>query len=165
MSPRGIKWGTVVNDGGDVGGTAVVDELDLFAGTFTHGLDPKGRVVLPAPFRSGFGAHAMVLPGADHIAVYPVPVFKDFIDNIGDLGDGSFGTVAMRERLTQVAQNVAIDSQGRVVIPSAFRAHFEIDGNVRVVGCYDHVGIYPDAPDTFDDIQSFMAGVGRTRAK
>ena len=42
----------------------------LFVGTHEHSLDEKGRVVLPAKFRSRFSVEAFISPAANCIAIY-----------------------------------------------------------------------------------------------
>ena len=54
----------------------------LFVGTHEHSLDEKGRVVLPAKFRSRFTAEAFISPAANCIAIYTPEAFSEMVSRL-----------------------------------------------------------------------------------
>ena len=61
--------GSTASSGGDGG------PFLGFVGSFTHGIDAKGRMIVPAPFREPLGEKFAVCPTPDFkaIAIYPLP--------------------------------------------------------------------------------------------
>ena len=54
----------------------------LFVGTHEHSLDEKGRVVLPAKFRSRFSAEAFISPAANCIAIYTPEAYAEMVTRL-----------------------------------------------------------------------------------
>ena len=50
-----------------------------FIGSFSHGLDAKGRLVIPQPFREKLGEEFYIAPSFDFkaIAVYPNEIWEE----------------------------------------------------------------------------------------
>lgn len=141
------------------------DEVGFFSGTYQHGLDPKGRLVLPADFRRQFGSRAIVTPRSGYLGCYTPAGFEHFIASISEGTPGPSATVAMRERIAEVSPGVALDPQGRMVLPAALRNHYSIGDTARVVGRFDHVGIFADVEEDFSAVIDFIADLGNTPAQ
>jgi MraZ protein len=144
-------------------------ELGFFAGSHLHGRDGKGRIVLPADFRTAFDRAAVVSPGIGYVAVRPVALFQAFVKNLKNLADGEAADIATRELLVETSQHISVDGQGRMVIPAWMSDHYRLGDNVRIAGRYDHIGIYPASEtDTIDGAvaaaEEFLHALGRTRA-
>src|SRR3989304_5832016 len=61
----------------------------VFRGQFSHTVDPKGRLSIPADFREvladGFGDKLMVAPNGNALDVYPERTWKELEDKVSDL--------------------------------------------------------------------------------
>ena len=61
----------------------------MFRGQFSHTVDPKGRLSIPADFREvladGFGDKLMVAPNGNALDVYPERTWKALEDKVSEL--------------------------------------------------------------------------------
>ena len=114
-----------------------------FTGNYTHGLDAKGRLIIPASFREALGAKFAVCLSPDFraIALYPL---KAWVDRRNEYIELCKKNATMRRVLDQFTKYSYVDSemdaQGRLLLPSVLRSRFlneirEVDVN----GAYDHI--------------------------
>ena len=116
------------------------EEVELFLSTFVNKVDRKGRVSVPATFRSCLASQRH--PNL----VILFPSFKfDALD-----GTGSDRMVEMQERLETLdrfsdeyddlalmfadAHQLAMDGEGRIVLPESLKQHAQIDEEATFVG-------------------------------
>ena len=58
----------------------------MFMGTYEHGLDAKGRVIVPAKLREDLGESFVVTLGLDGcLFAYPMSEWEKFIDKLKEL--------------------------------------------------------------------------------
>ena len=61
----------------------------MFRGQFSHTVDPKGRLSIPADFREvlaeDFGDKLMIAPNDNAIEVYPERTWKELEDKVSEL--------------------------------------------------------------------------------
>ncbi len=122
-------------------------------GEFTHSIDNKNRVTLPASIRDKLaGEDNLILSaGFDNcLSIYPEPVWQKFLENAGSDGPSS-RTRQLRRFFSARASQVSPDSQGRIVIPQRLKEWAEIKDEVTVVGNYDTVELW--SPGKWDDYQ------------
>jgi MraZ protein len=120
--------------------------MDRFVSTFTNRIDAKGRVSIPAPFRAilerdGAGATG----GVGGIYCYP-SLDADALDCGGErlarridgllagLPDYSDERDELSVALYGDVHILAIDGDGRVVLPENLRAHAHVTSQVTFVG-------------------------------
>ena len=134
--------------------------LDLgFTGKYTHGLDAKGRLIIPAPFREALGKEFAVCPSPDFkkIAVYPI---RSWLERRNEYVALCRKDAKIRRILDMFTKYSYVDSemdvQGRLLLPSALRQKMLGDSReVDVNGAYDHI-IVQDARISESEDQSFM---------
>jgi len=106
----------------------------LFVGTHERQLDEKGRVALPAPFRSHLGEHCYLVFGEDQcINVVPADTFETMAEQL--MAQVERGEVS-RQRQRAVSGSatlVAVDKQGRVNLDERLRDYAGIGTEQRVV--------------------------------
>lgn len=138
--------------------------MERFVSTFTNKIDAKGRVSIPAPFRSvlerdGYGGQLEAKSGAG-IYCYPsldapaldaggerlaqkidrlLSGLPDYSDERDELSVALYGDV----------QVLAIDGDGRVVLPEQLRTHAGIGGQVTFVGLGDKFQMW--SPERFTE--------------
>jgi MraZ protein len=119
--------------------------MDRFVSTFTNKIDAKGRVSVPAPFRAILERDGYKLAGAGGIYCYPsldapaldaggerlaqkidalLAGLPDYSDERDELSVALYGEV----------QLLAIDGDGRIVLPEGLRAHAGLVAQVAFVG-------------------------------
>lgn len=98
-----------------------------FSGTALHTIDPKGRIFIPANYRERLGENFTICLNNDmrSIAFYPKEQWEikcrehDLIPEADRRGRNYVRVV-----LEHAYEDVNLDSQGRVLIPSELRAEF-----------------------------------------
>ena len=124
----------------DQQGSAGIDGLmaglpPLLLGTYTPKIDAKGRVALPAKFRSQLGQGLVMARGQER-CVYLLP-FDEFRRIASQIQRTSVGNKAAREYL-RVFLSGAVDQepdkQGRVVVPQMLRDSANLGSDIVVIG-------------------------------
>jgi MraZ protein len=116
--------------------------MDRFVSTFINKIDAKGRVSVPAPFRAildrdGYaGGGIYCYPSLDAPALDAGG--QKLADNIDRLLDGLPDYSDERDELSVAlygdVHTLAIDPDGRIVLPEALRAHAGLSTHVAFVG-------------------------------
>jgi MraZ protein len=116
--------------------------MDRFVSTFINKIDAKGRVSVPAPFRAilerdGYaGGGIYCYPSLDAPALDAGG--QRLADNIDRLLDGLPDYSDERDELSVAlygdVHTLAIDQDGRIVLPEALRAHAGLSSHVAFVG-------------------------------
>lgn len=116
-------------------GGMMADLPPLLLGTYTPKIDAKGRMALPAKFRSqlGFG---MVMARGQERCVYLLPQ-SEFRRIAVQIQRTSMGNKAARDYL-RVFLSGAVDQepdkQGRVLVPQMLRDYANLDSDIVVIG-------------------------------
>ncbi|MGQ7793554.1 division/cell wall cluster transcriptional repressor MraZ [Faunimonas sp. B44] len=147
--------------------------MDGFVATFTNRLDQKGRVSVPAPFRS-----VLAREGQDGLYCYPA-LDQPAVDGGGQRLQeaiasrlSAFETFSEEHEILSTAfygesRVLKIDQDGRIVLPEEFRAHAGIADAVAFVGQGYKFQIW--APERFEarqkearaHLRSVTRGLGR----
>jgi MraZ protein len=128
----------------------------FFAGSFDHTVDEKGRVNIPASFRSQ-------LPAADDFSfyvtlgregclyVFPPDVFEQMSIEM-EKDTGSFlnpnSNKVVYTHIMALTQSCHCDAQGRLVIPKTHLEKAHIAGKVKIVGLKDKMQLW--SPELFE---------------
>lgn len=113
----------------------------MFLSTVTNAIDAKGRVSVPASFRT-----KTAKSGLDAVYVWPsldgacleggddatLAYYQDMFDGAG--GEYDEGLEALERMIFGQAQLLSYDSTGRIVLPKAFRAAANLDKKAVFVG-------------------------------
>ncbi|MGE3067073.1 MAG: division/cell wall cluster transcriptional repressor MraZ [Hyphomicrobiaceae bacterium] len=119
--------------------------MDRFVATFTNKLDSKGRVSVPASFRAVLERDGYIQAGSGGIYCYPsldAPALdaggESLARKIDGLLDGLPDYSDERDELSVALYGdvhvLAIDQDGRIVLPEGLRAHAQIATHVTFVG-------------------------------
>ena len=129
--------------------------MAAFRGSFTHTIDHKGRVSIPARYRRQLSGDAdetfVVLRGLDTcVALYPSDEFRRLDER---MRARSFSDEANRryQRMMLVdSRDETLDAQGRVTLPPRLIAHAQLTKDVLVVGVLDHLELWnPERFETY----------------
>ncbi len=140
---RGVTTGVGASDAAD--SLSPSDPLfDLgFTGNYTHGLDAKGRLIIPVVFRDALGPKFAVCPSPDFkkIAVYPLKAWVERRNEYLSLCRKDAEMRRILDRFTKYSYvDSEMDSQGRLLLPSALRTKLLGDTkDVDINGSYDHI--------------------------
>ncbi len=118
----------------------------MFLGRYTHAIDDKGRVAIPARFREAFRGQAVLTRGIDRcLVLYPMDTWQPLAEKVSALSISDPDARAFRRMVFAEATVVEFDRQGRILIPPELRAYAGLDREAIVVGVHTYVEIW--SPD------------------
>lgn len=121
----------------------------VFLGRYSHNLDAKGRIALPARFRDKLAEGVVVTRGFDPcLLVYPLDAWMPLAERVAALSISDPDVRKLRRMLFADAVDVQLDGQGRVLIPSELRAYASIEREAVVVGVHTFIEIW--TPETWE---------------
>lgn len=118
----------------------------MFLGEYTHTIDDKGRLTIPAKFRGELASGLVVTRGFDlNLMIFPLDGWQEMAEQIltRPLGEESVRT--FRRRLFSGAVDLVPDRQGRIVLPTYLREFAGINGEVVVAGMYNYIEVWSSA--------------------
>lgn len=116
-----------------------------FVGTHEHGLDDKGRMVLPAKIRAQLGESGMVGMADGCLGLWTIDGFDAIADRLAAAVEAREADPAVLRKFMAYAVEVTPDQQGRVVIPQVLRDHAGLGSEVVVNGRRDRAEIWDKA--------------------
>ncbi len=115
----------------------------MFFGSHRHSIDDKGRLTLPAKWRSELAGGVVVTRGLDDcLFVFPKAKFEAIASEIDqqriELGD----VRSWARYFFGKAADAEIDRQGRILIPQNLREFAQLKGEVIVVGVASRIEVW-----------------------
>lgn len=119
----------------------------MFLGEFSHTIDEKGRLTIPAKFRDELAEGLIVTRGIDRcLAVYPMKEWNRLAEQVSALPLTDRLARAFRRLVFANASDAIPDKQGRILIPPRLREYADLDGEAIVTGLNTYVEVWnPDA--------------------
>jgi MraZ protein len=114
-----------------------------FLGRYEHSLDDKGRVILPAKFRSNFEHGGYLTQHKEGCLALWTP--GEFERQMDSMLEQSAESQADRNRAriwAAASTDVELDKQGRMAIPSPLRLFAQLGSDVLVHGAIDRVELW-----------------------
>ncbi len=119
----------------------------MFSGTSNQTIDSKGRVILPAKFREELGDVVYVTSGFENcVQILSCAQFDHLREQIRQLPADK--ALSLQYILISPATEVAVSSQGRVMISQKLREDAKLSKDIVVVGMDTRVEIWDK--ETFD---------------
>ena len=142
--------------------------LIMFMSEYTHSIDTKGRVIVPAKFRESLGNEFVITQGLDGcLFVFPNEEWNAFEEKLKSLPMSNKDARKFVRFFLAGAATVELDKQGRILIPTVLREFAGLEKDVVVVGVGSRVEIWDksrwDEATTFsdmDEIAEHMADLG-----
>ena len=111
----------------------------MFQGAATINLDSKGRLAIPARHRDMLLAHCagnlVLTADADGcLLLYPQPEWQPIRDKLNKLSAFNPKSRALQRVLVGHAEDVVMDSAGRVLVSPALRNYAGLDKHVMLIG-------------------------------
>jgi len=117
----------------------------MFVGQYTHNIDSKGRLAVPAKFRAEL-KKAVVTKGLDNcLFLYPQKEWNELAGKLAALPISKSNTRAFARLMLAGAMDVEVDSQGRIVLPDYLRSFAKLSKKVIVAGLYNRLEIWDEA--------------------
>jgi len=115
----------------------------MFLGEFTHTIDNKGRLTIPAKFRGELAAGLVVTRGFDqNLMLFTLEGWQELADRIAQRPLADEDVRAFRRRVFSGAVDLEPDRQGRILLPPYLREFAAIEGDVVIAGMYNYVELW-----------------------
>ncbi len=138
-------------------------------GTHSYQLDPKGRVSLPARFREVFAEGAVLTLGQDGcLFCFPRAEWERRSDEVRELPLSDTEARAYARMFFGKAEQIELDSQGRLLIPQRLRQEAGIRKEAVVLGVFDRMEIWDrEAHDRYEQAHAgaYQAGTLEPRGR
>jgi MraZ protein len=122
----------------------------VFTGEYRHTVDEKGRMAVPVKFRARLDPGSMVSAWLDNcLAIHTKGGWDDLSAKIANLPLTNPTARLFQRSIFARAAEVAMDRQGRILLPAHMRESVGLRGEAVVVGSRDHAEIW--APERWDD--------------
>ena len=96
-------------------------------GEYTHSIDAKGRIILPADFRQELGVTFIITKGFDKcLFLYGQQAWEELAAKLRSLPISKPEARAVNRFFFSGARTLECDKQGRFLIPANLRNHAEI---------------------------------------
>jgi MraZ protein len=125
----------------------------MFFGRFEHAIDDKGRLTIPAKWRTNLAAGVVVTRGLDRcLYIYPQAEWEQFAAKIAQLPLTKADARAFVRFFYSGAADCVPDKQGRVLIPAYLRQYAHLNNAVIVAGAHNHLEVWD--PQTWQEDSS-----------
>ncbi len=140
----------------------------MFMGEYSHSLDSKGRMIIPAKFREALGNRFVITRSLDScLCIYDESGWEKFVSRLNDLPYNVKKQRQLVRFFLSGANEVEPDKQGRILIPSNLREAAGIDKDVVLVGVGSRIEIWSKeaweesmSSEEINDIAEEMLGNG-----
>ncbi len=117
----------------------------MFIGEYRHALDEKGRLAIPVKFRGDLEAGAIVTRGLDGcLYVYTVAEWQKLAEKLSAMPMSQANSRAFARLMLAGAMDVAIDKQGRIVLPEYLRDYAGLRKNIVIAGLVNHLELWDE---------------------
>ena len=115
----------------------------MFIGEYTHTIDDKNRLSLPAKFRSEMGKKVVVTPGLDScLFVFTKDEWKKIEGKLNQSSLLQADNRSFNRFMFAGATEAEIDSIGRILVPEFLRDRANLKSRVVLIGVSSRVEIW-----------------------
>ena len=119
----------------------------MFLGEFSHSLDSKGRLTIPAKFRDQLAAGLVVTrsPQDPCLLVMPQTRWDVMAEKINNLPLTDRSSALLRRAIFTAAEDFKPDRQGRILISQRLRDYAHIQNDIVIAGVHTFIELWqPD---------------------
>jgi MraZ protein len=115
----------------------------MLLGEYKHNLDTKGRLAVPAKFRSDLAGGAIITRGLDRsLFVFAMNEWEALVQKLMSLPLAQANSRAFVRLMLAGASDVRLDVQGRILIPDYLREYAGLKKQTVVAGLYNRIEIW-----------------------
>ena len=122
--------------------------MPSFSGKYYYTIDPKGRIIIPAPFReiisSNYSTKLYVTnaPFDKCLYIYPMEEWSRHLEKIRTKPRSDEAIRYYLRRVIASAVEIEIDKQGRILIPASLREDAKLNANVVMAGQIEKIELW-----------------------
>jgi MraZ protein len=118
----------------------------MFIGEYKHNLDDKGRLAVPAKFRTILKKGAVVTKGLDNcLFLYSKDQFEKIAKKWAALPISQAKARAFSRNMLAGAMDLEFDNQGRITLPEYLRVFSSLKKSIVIAGLYNHLEIWDES--------------------
>lgn len=122
-------------------------------GEYSHNIDRKGRLIMPAKFREDLGSSVVVNRGLDGcLYVYTLDQWKEVYAKLSTLPTTKKDARKYQRLMLSKASECELDGQGRILIPSTLVKLAHLEKECVIVGMANHLEIW--AKDKWEALEA-----------
>lgn len=115
----------------------------MLIGEYTHTIDPKKRLAVPAKLRKELGERVIITRGLNNcLFVYPLAEWQKLTEKLSTLPMGQGDTRSFLRLLFSGAAEVELDQLGRILVPDYLKQYAGLHQRVVITGIYDRLEIW-----------------------
>jgi len=115
----------------------------VFLGMYSHNIDAKGRIIMPAKFREKLGEQFIITKGLDGcLFVYPMDEWEDVSSRLAKLPSNQQNARFLQRTILAGAAEGEPDKQGKVLITQMHREYANLTKEVVIIGVSNRVEIW-----------------------
>ena len=117
----------------------------MLIGEYTHSIDPKKRVSLPAKFRKEVGKKVIMTHGLDNcLSIYTIKEWEKISEKLSGLSMGQADQRSFNRFMLAGAVETEVDSVGRILIPDFLKDYAKLKTKVVLTGVHNHIEIWDE---------------------
>jgi MraZ protein len=126
----------------------VEGKVPSFSGKYYYTIDPKGRIIVPAPFReiisSNYSTKLYVTnaPFDKCLYIYPMEEWSRHLEKIRTKPRSDEAIRYYLRRVIASAVEIEMDKQGRILIPASLREDSSLNANVVLAGQIEKIELW-----------------------
>jgi len=135
----------------------------VFLGEYSHTIDEKGRMIIPANFREQLQDGAIITIGFDqNLIVWPIAIYEQVRTRISNMSVTELNTRLLRRMFFSKAFRVEFDKAGRILLPQPLREAAHLGENAVITGVDSTLEIW--APELWAEQEQLIQD-GKTNAE
>jgi len=126
----------------------VAGKVPSFSGKYYYTIDPKGRIIIPAPFRdiisSNYSTKLYVTnaPFDKCLYIYPMEEWNRHLESIRSKPRSDEAIRYYLRRVIASAVEIEMDKQCRILIPASLREDANLNTNVVLAGQIEKIELW-----------------------
>jgi MraZ protein len=138
--------------------------LFMFMGEYSHSIDAKGRLIIPAKFRELLGEEFVLTKGLDGcLSIYPMDEWNAFEEKLRALPLTNKNARTFTRFFVAGATVCELDKQGRILVPATLREFAGLEKDVVLTGSINRIEIWSKSKwienSNYDDMDSIAEGM------
>lgn len=117
----------------------------MLIGEYTHNIDAKKRLAVPAKLRKEIGERAILTRGLDNcLFLYPLQEWQKLTEKLAQLPVGQGSTRSFSRLMLAGAVEVELDQLGRILVPDYLKSYADLKQRVVLTGVYNRLEIWDE---------------------
>ncbi len=117
----------------------------MLIGEYTHSIDDKNRISLPAKFRKEIGRTVIATHGLDScLFLYSGKEWQKISEKVSELGMAQADRRGLNRFILAGATEIEVDANGRILIPEYLKKFASLEKEVVFAGVGSRIEIWND---------------------